>query len=271
MKGNKGFLFFVLALVSGALNFTACGGDPVIPPEYTVDLPVLPAGWQELMGNAHWRLVWLNPQGVPQILETDGGGKIAITSVLEWAVPVLAFPFWPGRGIRPGEMRPAGGLLPFDASGSSLRLSWHGGVEAWFYRELAEALKTEAEGRGKRRPEYFDWPRFRTLLQSDVLPEAVREDLWRADWHGIAVETVKSGFDRRRVKVQPEEELLVSREALTETTASGGPFTGPSPFAGLLFPEPGAGFRFRVTPRSDTYVSAGGILRVSKGAWIWNP
>jgi hypothetical protein len=168
-------------------------------------------------------------------------------------------------------MRPAGGILPFDVSGSSLRLSWHGGVEAWFYRELGEALTAEAEGRGKRRPEYFDWPRFRGLFQNDALPEAVLEDPWRADWHSIAVETVKSGFDRRRIKVQPEEELLVSREALGGTAASGGPFAGPSPFAGLLFPEPGTGFRFRVTARSDTYVSPGGILRVSKGAWIWNP
>jgi hypothetical protein len=168
-------------------------------------------------------------------------------------------------------MRPAGGILPFDASGSSLRLSWHGGVEAWFYRELARALKTEAEGQGRRRPEYFDWPRFHALLQSDAVPEAVRDDPWRADWHGIAVETVKSGFDRRRVKVQPEEELLVPGKALTETTAPEGPFTGPSPFAGPLFPEPGTGFRFRVTARSDAYVSAGGILRVSRGAWIWAP
>jgi hypothetical protein len=168
-------------------------------------------------------------------------------------------------------MRPAGGLLPFDVSGNSLQLSWHGGVEAWFYRELGEALTAEAEGRGKRRPEYFDWPRFRALLQSDALPEAVREDPWRADWHGIAVETVKSGFDRRRIKVQAEKELLVSREVLGETTVLGGSFTGPSPFAKPLFPEPGRGFRFRVTARSDTYVSAGGILRVSKDAWIWNP
>jgi hypothetical protein len=271
MRGNKGFLFFVLILANGALTFVACDGDPVIPREYTVDFPALPVSWGELMGNPHWRLVWLNPQGVPQVMETDGGGKTAITSVLEWATPVLAFPFWPGRGIRPGEMRPAGGLFPFDAPGNTLRLSWQGGVEAWFYRELAAALDAEAAGQGKRRPEYFDWPRFRALLQSEAVPNAVREDPWRADWRGIAAETVKSGFDRRRIKVQPEEELLVPREALGETTISGVPFFGPSPFAGPLFPEPGAGFRFMVTLRSDTYVSPGGILRVSKGAWIWNP
>jgi hypothetical protein len=175
-------------------------------------------------------------------------------------------------------MRPAGAILPFDAAGSALQLSWRGGAEAWFYRELAEA-RTAAGNTGegninappfnKRRPEYFDWPRFRELMGNEAIPEAVREDPWLADWHGIAVSTVKSGFDRRRIKVQAGEELLVTRDALAEFTDPEGPFTGSSPFAKPLVPEPGAGFRFRVTAHRDTYVSPGGILRVSRKAWVY--
>jgi hypothetical protein len=281
MKGRIEFLFFLPVLV-----LTGCG-DPVIPPAYTVRLPPLPAPWEEMMGSASWRLVWTDPQGGPRTLEIRGGGEAVIETVSEWAVPVLAFPFWPGRGISPGEMRPAGGILPFDAAGSELRLSWRGGVDAWYYRKLTEAGAAAggnagAGTPGKRRPEYFDWPRFRGLLSSDAIPEAIREDPWQADWDEIAAQTVKSGFDRRRITVRAGEELLVSREAMAKAATSagataessgsldtGGPFAGPSPFAKPLFPEPGAGFRFTVGPRADTYVSPAGILRVSGKTWIY--
>ncbi|GHV76308.1 hypothetical protein AGMMS49942_11290 [Spirochaetia bacterium] len=270
MKKLNGFLFF--ALVLGACE------DPVIPPEYTVKFPVLPTAWQELLGPAHWRLSWLNPQGLPQFLETNGTGTTSIAAVLEWATPVLAFPYWPRRGIHPGEMRPSGGILPFDAAGSALQLSWQGGVEAWFYRKLSEARtaagnadtgNVDEAALNKRRPEYFDWPRFHSLMDSDVISEAVRDDPWQVDWQDVAVRTVKSGFDRRRIKVQQGEELLVPGDAGGPTPA--GPFAGPSPFAQPLAPEPGTGFRFRVTARPDTYVSAGGILRVSRKTWVYYP
>ena len=277
MKRINVVLLFALTLAS-----TACR-NPVIPPEYALEFPALPVPWQEMLGNAHWRLVWLNPQGIPQSRETDGKGIPAIATVVEWATPVLAFPYWPGRGILPGEMRPAGAILPFDARGNRLQLSWRGGAEAWFYRELAAARSTAitsaAAGKldsgtfNKRRPEYFDWPRFRVLMDSDSIPGAIRDDPWRADWSDIAVRTILSGFDRRSIKVQAGEELLVSR-ALNNTSvpraiAAEGPFAGPSPFARLLSPEPGVGYRFTVTPRADTYVSAGGILRVSRKTWVY--
>jgi hypothetical protein len=102
-------------------------------------------------------------------------------------------------------------------------------------------------------------------MDSEVIPEAVREDPWQTDWHDVAASTVKSGFDRRRIKPMAGEELLVPGDALA------GPFTGPSPFAKPLVPEPGAGFRFSVTARPDTYVSAGGKLRVSRKTWVYYP
>ncbi|MDR0475627.1 MAG: hypothetical protein LBH43_18385 [Treponema sp.] len=37
-----------------------------------------------------------------------------------------------------------------------------------------------------RIPWYFDWPRFRELMDSSDIPEEVRLDPWTADWKTIA-------------------------------------------------------------------------------------
>jgi hypothetical protein len=269
MKAIKGHLFFLLFLALGGC------GNPAIKDEYALAFPPLPESWQELLGEARWRLIWTDERGVPQILETDGDALISV--VAEWATPALAFPYWPGRGILPGEMRPAGAIIPFDVREGRLRLTWRAGAEAWFYRELAAArnaalAERRAGGDGasletalnKRRPEYFDWPRFRSLMDSDAVPAAVREDPWRVDWRNLAIRTVQSGFDRRRILEQPAEELRAPRAALGE-----GPFAGPSPFAAPLLPTPDLGYCFAVRSPSDTYVSAEGILRVSGKAWVY--
>jgi hypothetical protein len=269
MKASYGFLFFPVFLA-----LSGCGNPP-IRGEYALTFPPLPASWQELPGSPRWRLIWMDGQGSPQIMETDGNA--AISTAAEWATPVLAFPYWPGRGILPGEMRPAGAIVPFDIREDRLQLGWRAGVEAWFYRELAmarnAALAEAGDGQtdagtalDKRRPEYFDWPRFRSLLDSDAVPAAVREDPWRVDWQDVAARTVRSGFDRRRIVEQTTGELLAPRAAL-----GAGPFIGPSPFAPCLFPAPDTGYRFLVGPRADTYVSPEGILRVSGKTWVYYP
>jgi hypothetical protein len=131
MKAHNGLLLFLLFLALGGC------GNPAIRGDYALEFPPLPAAWQELLGGARWRLVWMDERGVPQTLETDG--EAAISVAVEWATAALAFPYWPGRGILPGEMRPAGAIIPFDIRGDRLCLSWRAGAEAWFYRELAAA------------------------------------------------------------------------------------------------------------------------------------
>jgi hypothetical protein len=269
MKASTVVLFLLLFLAAGGC------GNPAIGGEYVLTFPDLPAAWQELLGSARWRLLWTDERGVLQTLETDGDAAVSVPA--EWATAALAFPYWPGRGILPGEMRPAGAIIPFDIRGDRLQLSWRAGAEAWFYRELAAARNValaEAEAGGdqasltaaldKRRPEYFDWPRFRSLLDGDALPAAVREDPWSVDWQDLAARTVQSGFDRRRIVERQTEQLTAPRAALGE-----GPFAGPSPFAKPLLPSPDLGYCFAVTSRPDTYVSAGGILRVSRKTWVY--
>jgi hypothetical protein len=271
MKAHIGFVVFLAFL---ALGGGGCG-DPAVRGDYALEFPPLPEPWQELLGDPRWRVIWMDEQGIPQTLESDG--EAAVSVALEWASAALAFPYWPGRGILPGEMRPAGAVIPFDIHNDRLQLSWKAGAEAWFYRELAgarNAALAEAPADGsrasdtaaldKRRPEYFDWPRFRSLMDSDSVPAAVRDDPWIVDWRDVAARTIRSGFDRRRIVVQTTAELTAPKTAL-----GSGPFAGPSPFAKPLLPEPDAGYRFAVTSRADAYVSAEGIVRVSEKAWVY--
>jgi hypothetical protein len=263
MKGLNDFLWFPLLLLLGAC------GNPAIQDGYALDFPVLPEAWQELLGAPRWRLIWIDEQGFSKTLETDGDA--AISTVAEWAAPALAFPYWPDRGIFPGEMRPAGAVIPFDIRGGRLQLSWRAGAEAWFYRCLTEARNAVLAEAGeapaaldKRRPEYFDWPRFRDLMENGPIPAPLREDPWKADWQDAAARMVRSGFDRRRILERETEELILPQAVLGQ-----GPFAGPSPFAEPLFPEPDKGYSFPAGSRSDTYISAEGILRINRKAWVY--
>jgi hypothetical protein len=159
-------------------------------------------------------------------------------------------------------MRPAGAVAPFDIEGGLLLLTWEAGPEAWFYRALAAAynaaeLSTDAAG---RRPDRFDWPRFRSLLRSGDIPPEIRDDPWLAGWDSIAEKTVQSGFDRRRIQARPGTPLTVN-------VPWPGPWAGSSPFAEVLLWEAGETVTVEAPAEAETLVSSGGILRYnSKGA-----
>jgi hypothetical protein len=257
--GKKGPGWAIL-LVGLMLNLSACD-DRIIGGSYTVELPPPPESWTDLLGPPRWRVEWINRDGNLSVRETGYTG-MECDPLEEWAGPVTAFPYWPDRGIPPEVMRPAGAIFPYDVRGGRICLSWTAGVEAWFYRKLAEA-GAEMDA-GKRIPQYFDWPRFRETLAGAVADEAVRRDPWLADWGSIAAQTVKSGFDRRRIKAEPREELPV-------TIPWEGPWIGRSPFAEPPDWEAGAVLSLGVTGTVETYVSSGGILRLTQGAWIWLP
>jgi hypothetical protein len=169
--------------------------------------------------------------------------------------------------MEPALMYPAGAIFPWDVSAGKINLSWEGGVPAVFWKELASALPAALSATGssaaKRLPWYFDWPRFRELLESGNIPEAVRQDLWLADWKSIAQKTVQSGFDRRRIVSRP----------LTKMSVPGlnGRWAGSSPFAPPVDAPPGGPLQLMVSDIPDTWVSTLGVLKCSTAGWVRRP
>jgi hypothetical protein len=245
--------------VSMAFILFAC--RDTIPQSYHLVLPAVPPAWEAILGPPHWRIEWFDPNGRLRYGEGSAATLPEADLPTEWASPVLAYPFWPARGLAPGYMRPAGAIVPFDVEGDSLRLTWEAGPEAWFYHALVSALTTSnAFGNGivttatGRRPDRFDWPRFRNLLRSGNVPLEIRDDPWLADWDAIAEKTIQSGFDRRRIQAR-------SRTPLTVSVPWPGPWAGSSPFAEVYLREAGETVTVEAAEETDTLVSPGGMLR----------
>jgi hypothetical protein len=265
---RKFFVFFVGLVLLGCES-------RINPSEYAVELPSLPPIWGKILGPPCWRIQWIDSDGGAACLDLREGEKPVIPVLREWATPVLAHPYWPARGLSPGMLRPAGAIFPFDVrsggnfAGNSgcIVLSWRAGSAAWFYRELAVAGAV-IQAVENRSPELFDWPRFRSLMASDALPEAVREDPWKADWQEVARKTVESGFDRRRIIAQAGEELSVSNLG---KEFQAGPWLGASPFAAPIVPDEEGILRFNISGETETYFSPKGVLRISRNVWNFCP
>jgi len=246
-------------LIGFAVFLTACG-EGLNRASYQPVLPPMPSHWREVLGEPHWRLQWLEDGGVWQTLALKPDNEPqGIPIIPEWTTPVLAWPYWPERGLLPGAMRPAGALFPWDASGGRVNLSWKGGIDAFFWQELAIAERN-TQAVGGRIPWYFAWPRFRELFESENISEAVRYDPWLADWREISRRTVQSGFDRRRITTRQVTEIAIPD--------LDGFWIGSSPFAAPLEVAPGGPLVVNAADTPDTWVSSEGILKGSKSGWV---
>ena len=256
-SGMKQRFFFGIALFLALLS--GCEGGPSRSSCRPV-LPATPTNWQEILGEPHWRLEWLDEAGAWQDWEGPPGYEAPdISPPCEWATAVLAWPFWPELNLAPGVMRPSGALFPWDASGEKLILSWMGGVEAFFWKELAQADRSSPAEDG-RLPWYFDWPRFRGLFESGDIPETVHQDPWLADWKEIGRKTVQSGFDRRRIVARKCTQINIP--------GLGGPWAGSSPFSPPLHAPQGGPLSLEVSDTVDTWVSPDAVLKCSTGGWV---
>ena len=255
---------FTAAILCLSLLSASCAALLEENPRLTATLPELPAGWEDVLGDPHWRLEWFDADGRKQAATLTGRGmEIQVPGT--FANPVLATPFWPKKGIEPGVFRPAGAIFPFDVSGKKLDLSWQGGVDATLFVELAAAANSSiapSASADLRLPWNFNWPRFRRLFLDANINAEVIADPWLADWTMIAEKTVRSGFDRRR--------LVPEARADIELPLDSGPWLGTSPFAAPLLFDGVPTFAIRTAAgQSDTWVCAEGILRAGAGTWIW--
>jgi len=255
--------FFIVMTLEMALCLfiqAACENGPIRSIHQPV-LPELPSQWEEIPGEVYWRLEWVGEDGTWREKIIRSSREVPeLQLIREWTTPVLAWPFWPEWDLLPGMMHPCGALFPWDASGAKLNLCWKGGVEAFFWKELAAADYSSDAAR-KRYPWYFDWPRFRELLyESGNVPEPVRQDPWLADWMSIAQKTVQSGFDRRRIVSRSFTELAIPGLA--------GRWIGSSPFAAPIDAAPGIPLLLQAADVPDVWVSSLGILKFSSSGWV---
>ena len=225
---------------------------------YSLVFPELPGHWEEVLGKPCWRVEWINENGVWKEWEGELAPELSLNR--EWATPVLAWPFWPERGLLPGMMRPLGALFPWDVSKETLVLSWKGAVDAYFWKEMALSERP-TDASEARLPWYFDWPRFRELFESDNIPEAVHNNPWLADWKSIAQRTVSSGFDRRRIVSKTFSEL--------EIPGLSGRWIGSSPFTAFFNVSDEGFLQLMVAGEPDTWVSAGAVLKCSDSGWVY--
>jgi hypothetical protein len=247
-----------------AVTLAAC--DSLIVSRYSLVLPDLPPAWASVQGPPHWRIDWQNPQGRGETLYIRPGEKPEISLPYTWTNAVLAWPYWPEKGIDPEVFMPAGGLFPFDAAGGSFLLSWRGGVDAVLYLELG-SVSADNSSSVPRMPWYFNWPRFRELFTDSAVNAEFRADPWLADWPAIAEKIRLSGFDKRRLLPQTRVELTIPLGGVP----SGGPWISASPFAKPLYFEAAPAFPVKAAAPSsaDIWVCAEGILRCNHETWIF--
>ena len=264
-------IYLITVVLFLAFVFHGCGESP-LDSRYMVKLPALPQAWKSMLGDPHWQAEWINDKGRKETMSVRDSGAFEVLVSQTLVSAVSAAPFWPEKGIGPGIFKPAGAIFPFDASGNTISLSWQGGVDAVLYRELARFAAdagsaddglTETDNAARavtpRLPQNFNWPRFRLLFNDPSLNAEVRTDPWLADWSGIAVKIIQSGFDKRRLVPETRSSLKVP--------ANPGPWAGSSPFAAPLFFDGIPVFPVRLT--ADTWVCAEGLLRCNTETWIF--
>ncbi|WP_132779311.1 hypothetical protein [Treponema sp. J25] len=244
------------------LIFAAC---PLVSnQEKTLEIafPLLPAAWQETLGNAAWCVQWMNREGKRESLSFPVGTATAtIPWDFSWGTPLWAYPYWPDRSIPAGMVHPAGAIFPLELELSSGRivLSWPGGVAATLY----EALLRYGMGVSYR-PECFNWPRFCELL-SEYLSGGVIGDPWNVDWEAVAQKTVRSGFTSRYLKEAPSERRALSLPPDVPPAR----WVSDSPFGLSLFLVPGASSEISCYPWVDRLLSPYGILNYSQQGLVY--
>jgi hypothetical protein len=255
----KNFIFPRLLCAAAFLCvlYSSCP-QPVNYSAYRLEMPELPAAWTALLGPPAWRIEWVDGDGQRARSETDNNFYPAASMPEGWTTPVIAYPYWKGRPVYSGMMKPCGAIYPLDAEDGVIRLSWQGGVDAFFYHELSGGQNE------KRQPSKFDWVRFRSLFIEKSINADVCANPWLADWSAIAVKTMETGFNARRIVPRETENLVID-------IPESGPWTGTSPFAPVQSWQKGEKAVLQVTENVDSYFCPAGALHCKKGIWIFEP
>lgn len=218
-------------------------------------MPQLPSGVESALGPPLWRIFWIDESLSVCFLDTeDSSFSVHLPSGRH--VPLQAYPYWPKRGIYPGDYPPAGTVYPALAAQWNTDLQWLGGVAAEFYIAMARSTVDSS-----RSPERFDWNRFIAYMQTDVLLASPPLDPWLVDWDAVAEKTMASGFDRRRIKAMDLEASILSLPAGCE-----GEYFYASPFQETIYIAPEQSLPLYSNSYTPAILfNASYVLRVRKG------
>jgi len=264
-KANALTVCLLTALAVSALAFQATftGCENRFPSEFVPELPETPDAWVAILGEPHWQIEWIDPDGQKQtaVYPPSKLKNAEIRLPLTWASPVTAYPYWPSKNLPAKLFKPCGAIFPFDVIGNQLRLSREAGADSIFYFELALAYKKASGSSVEKTPNNFDWVRFRELFKSGSLNEAVCKDPWVVDWRAVAEKTAASNFDKRRIVPQAAVQKTIPVPA--------GTWYGTSPFAEPLHFEEGEPPVFPVRSGINIWISSEGVLKVNGDTWIF--
>ncbi len=246
----------LLWFLGAAVLLTLSCEWPLGARERSVFFPSSPAAWTRLYGRPVWSVRWRDTEGKEERL--DGVTEsIPLTIHVDFCSRILAYPYWPLAGIPPGLARPAGALMLWADRARGIELSWEGGVEAIFYDELRLAG-------GEAAAQCFNWPRFRASLASSEIEDELNGDPWTVDWRTVALKSVTSGFDLRRLR--PRKTSPISCLIALE-----GPWAYDSPFKNAPIVLPGANIDLYASEAPATLFGPRAFLRYSSDTAIWFP
>jgi hypothetical protein len=240
----------ILFYFAAALLSLSCLQSPLYS-EYKLVMPVLPAEWTEVLGDIKWHIEWVDKSGKLLSANTNSNFYRVDNLMEEWANPILAYPYI----VRSGILKPGGAIFPYDAKDDVVTLSWQGGIDAFFYRELISPDE-------KRRPQYFDWKRFRALFTEKTLNQSVLNDPWIVDWKMTALKTLESGFNSRRIVPKETYNLIINIPAA-------GPWISTSPFAGVYNWKKDNPAAIQVTDSVEHFFCPQGELRCKKDIFVF--
>ncbi|WP_304223417.1 hypothetical protein [Gracilinema caldarium] len=247
------FLSLVIIIVSSCnMDSVAAGLDTV---DIVFELPPVPESWCIVLGPPCWLLEWAAQDGSKvAVTVPKDTNQVSVRLNIHQYEAFWGWPYWPEYGIVPYRARPAGALVPLDIKDRHCRLTWFGGVEAAFFSLLRQSLGDPRYG-----PEYFNWPRFRSLFHEAALPEEVLADPWCVDWLTVAKKTKASGFDRRRLVPMLERPIMI-RFKPPGPWVSGSPFGAQVLFSDLYEPQ---NILINAGATVDTFLSTHGIIAYS--------
>lgn len=124
--------------LTALLLYLSTAGCALLAPDISLQLltPELPEWWRERSGGFHYRVEWIDPEGVSRELSCSPGARVGVVLPRLANTPVLLTPVYSTeRGPRP--LLPGAALYPQDLRGErALEASWIRGFEGRVLLEL---------------------------------------------------------------------------------------------------------------------------------------